>query len=152
MVVRRGLVGDLWPLLVMATATARTWATAIRATRLSQALDTTRGLEPSAILATPALQVGGEMLEMELAGDFPTRREARGVGLEREGLVVDTTDGVGEVGTGDSGGEAVAGVEEREASKAGVKEEEEPGEEGDEVVGVEEVAGSRGSPSSSTAW
>ena len=62
------------------------------------------------------------MLEMELAGDIPTRREARGVGLEREGLVVDTTDGVGEVGTGDSGVEAVAGVEEREASKAGVKE------------------------------
>ena len=100
-------------------------------------------------------------LELALAEDFPARREAGGVEVEREEAtgedrVVDTTD-VAEEGTEDSEEEAVAEVEEREAgggrevSKAGAKEEEDPGEDGDVVV-VEGAAGSRGRPSSSTAW
>ena len=127
---------------------------------------------PGSLVAptTPGLAVRAEMpgkdTELGPAEDFPARREAGGVEVEREEAtgedrVVDTTD-VAEEGTEDSEEEAVAEVEERDASKpgvkeretgregevskAGAKEEEEPGEEGDEV------AGSRGRPSSSTAW
>ena len=74
------------------------------------------------------------LLPLELAEDFPFRREAVGAEVEREDLVVVE---VGEVGTE---GESV--VERREASQPGGGEEE-PG---------DEVGGEPGGPSSSTAW
>ena len=116
-------------------------------------------------LTMPGLAVRPEMREKDTepgpAEDFPARRGAGGVEVERaeatgEDRVVDTTD-MAEVGTEDSEEEAVGELEEREAggarevSRAGVREEGEPGEEGDVVV-VVGAAGSRGRPSSSTAW
>ena len=116
-------------------------------------------------LTTPGLAVRPEMREKDTepgpAEDFPARREAGEVEVERaeatgEDRVVDTTD-MAEGGTEDSEEEAVGELEEREAggarevSKAGVREEGEPGEEGDVVV-VVGAAGSHGRPSSSTAW
>ena len=83
---------------------------------------------------------------LELAEDFPPRREAVGAGVEREDLVVVVD--VAEVGTGDSEEEGVAVVERREASQPGVGEEE-PGEKG---AGEDGVGWSPGRPSSSTAW
>ena len=117
--------------------------------------------------ATPGLAVRPEMPEKDTepgpAEGFPARKEAGEVEVERaeatgEDRVVDTTD-MAEGGTEDSEEEAVGELEEREAggarevSKAGVREEGEPGEEGDVVeVLVGGAAGSRGRPSSSTAW
>ena len=132
-------------------------------------------------LATPGLAVPGGTEErdikvgLELAEVIPSRRGAGAAELEREevtgeDLVLDhemdcvmdhvtdhVTDllsmamDVGEVGTEDTEGEGAGGVErreageDREASQPGVRAEEE-GEGGDGV------AGSRGRPSTSTAW